>query len=250
VFDGGIRVDAIRWNFVGSAEEAHVVLLLPRRVGMDDPFALRMIEAAEAAIAAKRGDDAWSVAFYQPHWGEAEIPAPGPGALTYSRSAATLKADALRSGKHVSEGLHEALYQALRAFPAEARHRHLVLLRDPSLPPLPLDLEGWLLRAKDWNLHLYVLCARETTAEEFGFWHRACQDTGGIALPCPLDGELPPTLAKLAAAVAGSYELNYALGRVSPQAAGAAFPVEIQVLAESGHGRLAIPVAAQFRLPS
>ncbi len=252
VHDGDIRVDAFRWT-ARASDAAHVLLILPRRVGVDDPFAARIIEAADGAIDAKRSQDSWGVSFYQPAWGAMDTEVLEGSAPAFLRSASACKVDGLRSGRSVFPGLQEALHGALRAFPAEAKEKHVVVVRDPLLAGCSIDLSAWKQKALERGLALHVLCARNTCPEEYALWEVIARELGGTAIGSRLDSELAPGLSSLTRALTSCYELTYALARVAPELTDRAFPLRIEIFSPVGRGNVTVPEDGQARhnlLPS
>jgi hypothetical protein len=250
VQDGEFRVDAVRLETRGSSEGSHVVLVLPARKGVDDPYAVKLIEAAEAALQAKRAWDHWAILKYEPVWRGEETPsADGAGSVglaaaipvEFSTSADGLRSGALRSTKLSAPSLESALDHAFRSFPTEAKHKAVIFVRDKSLTAMTPLANAWQEEALRLRARFYCLLGHSVESGELLAWRRAALPCDGLAVQAASELELPEKLRKLSEAVQGSFHLTYALARLGQGGVIASRePVRMDLYCEKGAGSLRI----------
>lgn len=242
VEDGGMRVDSIRLEARGSAQAGHTVLLLPARLGVDDPYAVKLIEACEEALRGKRTHDQWAILKYEVAW-----EAPEEGSLSaavpvdFLSNVEALRAGPLRATKMAARSLQAAIEQAFLSFPEEAKNRSVIVVRDKSLPAMP-KLEGrWRETALATGAHLYALLGPGAEAEEADQWRKVARESDGLVIQGQHDNDLPPQLRALCEASAGSFYLTYSLARLGPSGVLVSqLPVRMEVFSEKGYGSLRI----------
>jgi HEAT repeat protein len=245
VTDGEIRVDSVVLESRGSAHAAHVILLLPHRAGGDDPYAMRICEAAKAALEVKRPQDAWAILRYEPRWKSEEGGEALPDAFSpvFSTEANRLLAGPRPSGEILAPSFEAALAAAVGAFPDEVSYRCILALRDQALPALEGDAgfssERLQKLAQSLNVSLHFLGTSPGEDPETRIWGELTRRLKGFALSKVPESELPAKLALLASACGGAFELSYALGRPGPAAqAPARFPIQVEAFTDFGYGKL------------
>ncbi len=250
VQDGELRVDAVRLEKRGSAQASHVVLVLPARKGVDDPYAVKLIEAAEAVLQAKRGRDHWAILKYDPVWrGEEARNAEGAGSVglaaaipvEFSTSAESLRSGALRATKLSVGSLESALELAMRSFPEDAKHKAVLVVRDKSLSPMAPLAGAWQEEAVRLGANLYCSLGHGVEDGELREWRRAARQCDGLTLQSASEIDLPQQLRKLGEALQGSFYLTYALARLGPGGVvSSREPVRMEMFCEKGAGTLRI----------
>ncbi len=242
ISDGGMRVDAARLEPRGSDDYSHVVLVLPARKGVDDPYAIKLIESAEEALRGKRPHDSWAILKYEAVWEAAEeagLSASIP--LEFSTNIENIRSGALRATKLSAKTLNAAIEQACLSFPEEARHRVVLVLRDRSMEGTAKLSNTWKEAALAAGVEMYCLFGSNMEPEEAAEWKSFAREANGLALQCGADSELPKCLKLLADASQGSFFLTYALARLG---AGGIVesnePVQIDIYSDKGQGSLRI----------
>lgn len=242
ISDGGMRVDAVRLEPRGSGDSSHVVLLLPARNGVDDPYAVKLIESAEEALRGKRPHDNWAVLKYEAVWDapeEAGFSATIP--VEFSTNAESIRSGTLRATKLSAKSLQAAMEQACLSFPQEAKHKVVLLVRDRSLDNAPKLSSTWKEAALAAGVEMYCLFGNHVDGEEAAAWRNFAREADGLALQCSSDSELPKCLKLLVEASQGSFFLTYALARLgSGGIVESKEPVQIDIYSDKGQASLRI----------
>ena len=242
VNDGGMRVDAVRLEARGSSAYSHVVLVLPARKGVDDPYAVKLIESAEEALRSKRAHDAWAVLKYETVWEASEetgFSATIP--VEFSTNVDSIRSGALRATKLSARSLNAAIEQACLSFPEEAKHKVVLVVRDRAMDSMQVLSGAWKEAALAAGVEVYCLFGNTVSAEEAAEWRRSAREADGLALQCVADAEMPMRLKLLAEASQGSFFLTYALARLGVGGiVESKEPVQIEIYSEQGQGSLRI----------
>ncbi len=243
VYDGDLRVDAVRLEARGSAAPGHVLLLLPSRSGVGDPFARSLVEAVTGALAQKRPSDSWALVKYEPFW---ESPAEDrarnatPGPVEFLSSAEAIRTGPLQATRGSAPSLSRGVEEALLSFPMGAANCHLVIVRDPDLPTQALNLGPWLERAAQFGVQIHAVVCGRAGAEEMRYWHHLTLERAGFAVACPQAVDLASAVCRLSTACAASFDLTYELGRLGPEQAAANWPLRIEIVSSLGLANLEI----------
>ncbi|MDX2268789.1 MAG: hypothetical protein NW208_11830 [Bryobacter sp.] len=239
--DRAIRVDAFRFLSFEAKEPAYVALVYPHRPGVDDPRALAQEAALERARKTKRPQDRWAVLPYSLDWGEPTCDAHG-----HALPFVTNPEPAWRHAAEVRSGARVALADAARGFPAEAKNRHIIFLRDEKLSSMLPDVARWLAMSGPHQLTLHVLAGKGCPTAEFDLWRTMAEagrtaDTGaGLAVQEYLSDRLLQVFADWIPAVASHSVLSYGLHRLGEGSGVNPKPVLVEAYTEQGLGRLEV----------
>lgn len=240
VQDGELRVDAVRLEARGSFLSTHVIAVLPARSGVDDSFAVKIVEAAEGALKGKRPLDQWAVMKYEAQWVNAKESGLGASnSLEFSTNADALRSGPLRANKLAAESLNDAMSQAILSFPEDAKYKAILVLRDKALGAEAQFENGWRDAAMNLGVHLYSVFVEGVTMEEASQWRKLSSETGGVVLEASSERELPEKFRMAGEAMQGSFYLTYSLGRLGPEGVSKSLlPVQMDVYTEKGYGCL------------
>jgi hypothetical protein len=196
----------------------------------------------EGILQGKRAFDNYAVLKYEAKW-RSEEAAGLPAAVIpeFSTSYEELRSGPLRATKLAVGSVGEALEQAVRCFPEEAKHKAVVLIRDKSLDG-DASLEGnWRETALAHGVHMYFVMDARVADEETALWRSAANETEGLLMKVGGDAALPGTLRLVGEALQGSFHLTYALARLGiGGVVQSNLPVHMDVYSEKGYGSLRI----------